>query len=270
MSSDVQTSIQAGQPILDAPVTQAGGANADVQPQRSVYEVGGARRVIFSILFLLLLPFFASLGPMLFARISHGAWTGTIGLILIAIFFFVVMFFLLTELLFSVRTKVVFKDDAVRMTMPTSKGPTPFFNYKTYEIPYADVAKVECHRELYGGRLAPIILKGMRVITKDGTTIPLGFVSEANVDPSLPFPEIAGQIADRAGLEIADCGCTRRKFRSRVLGLAPNVGDEIPIEDFDIERLNRQHYWAVSALVLGLAGLVAVGVFMDLVNPGGL
>ncbi len=239
------------------------------KPERVVYEVGRARRWVFTGLFLLLLPFFASLGPMLFYRMSHGDWSGTVGLSLIAVCFFAIMFFVVTELLFSIRTKVVFKDAAVKLTVPAGKGPTPFFKYATHNLRYQDVDSVETYRELYGGALAPIILKGSRVLKKDGTEIPLGFVSEANVDPSLPFPEIAGMIADRANLEMKDCGCRRHRFRHRVLGL--KSGDEMgtPIEDFNLDRLNRRHYVAITTLIAGVAALVALGIFLDIINSIG-
>ena len=236
------------------------------QPKKRVFEAGPGRRLVFIFLFLLLLPFFASLGPMLYARLSHGAWTGTLGLLIIAACFFVVMFFIVTELLFSLRTKVVFKDDSVKLTVPAGNGPTPMFRYHSHDVPFADIARVESYRELYGGAITPVVLKGSRIIKKDGTQIPLGFVSEANVDPSLPIPEIASRIADCAGIEVTDCGCMRHKLSSRVLGLVPTPENGIPIEDFNLKKTTRQHYVVVAGLVLGLGFLVALGIFIDLVN----
>ncbi|MGH1417982.1 MAG: hypothetical protein ACRBCJ_03910 [Hyphomicrobiaceae bacterium] len=238
----------------------------EAKPKRTVYEVGRGRRLIFSALFLLLLPFFASLGPMLYARIAHGAWGGVLGLLVIAACFFVIMFFILTELLFSVRTRVVFKDDSVKLTLPSGNRPTPLFKYATHDLAYRDVERVETFRELYGGALAPIVLKGARVAKKDGTEIILGFVSEANVDPSLPFPEIAGQIADRASVEVADCGCRHHNFPTRVLGLTSKGDQGLMIEDFNLERMTRQHYVVVTALIVGLAALIGIGIFLDLMG----
>ena len=47
--------------------------------ERTVYAAGGGRKFAFSFIFLILLPFFISLPPMLFWRISQGHWQGTLG-----------------------------------------------------------------------------------------------------------------------------------------------------------------------------------------------
>ena len=80
----------------------------------------------------------------------------------------------------------------------------PKLFYKTHTIPYSDIEAVETRRELYGGIIAPVMLRGARIVTKGGQKIPLGYVSEANTDPALPVPEIAAEIARRAGLEVID------------------------------------------------------------------
>lgn len=238
------------------------------QSGATLYENSKARRITFSVVFLLLLPFYISLGPMLYARVSHGTPPGTLGLVLIAVCFSVIMFFIVTQLIFAIRSRVLFKEDAVKFTLPDGNRPTPMFKYSTHEIPYADVARVETYRELYGSALTPVVLQGARVMTKDGKRIPLGFVSEANVDPSLPFPEIAGQIADRANTEISDCGCTRRRFPERVLGFSSGTHSETPIENFNIKKASRSHAAAVTAVVLALGALVAFGIVQDLIAAG--
>jgi hypothetical protein len=60
-------------------------------PARRVYASGTLRKIIFSIVFLLLLPFFVSLFPMLAARIAHGQWVGTSGLMVLALGFAFIM-----------------------------------------------------------------------------------------------------------------------------------------------------------------------------------
>ena len=51
-------------------------------PERTVYEASGGRKTIFSLVFLLLLPFFASLGPMLYQRLANGRWQSMAGFII--------------------------------------------------------------------------------------------------------------------------------------------------------------------------------------------
>jgi hypothetical protein len=38
--------------------------------------------------------------------------------------------------------------------------------YKTREIPYSDIKAIETRREIYGGSVAPVLLKGARLILK--------------------------------------------------------------------------------------------------------
>lgn len=233
---------------------------------RTVYRAGGGRRVAFSFIFLLLLPFFASLGPMLWARISQGHWLGTPGLIVLAIGFTLIMGLILVELLHSIRSRVELGEKAVRLTLPAGRGPTPKLMYRTHEVPYADIAAIETRRELYGGALAPVLLKGSRLILKDGTQIPLGYVSEANVDPAFPFNEIAERIAARAGLSVTDRGTVRRSVKNKMLGI--KAGDEAgpPIEQVMLDELNRRHQRVVLGIVGGLVALIAAGIVMDVLS----
>lgn len=233
---------------------------------RRVYRAGGGRRVAFSFIFLLLLPFFASLGPMLWARVSQGHWLGTPGLIVLAIGFTAIMGLILVELLHSIRTRVELGEKAVRLTLPTGRGPTPKLMYRTHEVPYADIAAIETRRELYGGALAPVLLKGSRLMLKDGTAIPLGYVSEANVDPAFPFNEIAERIAARAGLNVTDQGTVRRSMQKKMLGIKAGDDAGAPIEQAMLDELNKRHYRFVLGIVGGLVALIAVGIVMDVLS----
>ncbi|MEW5963950.1 MAG: hypothetical protein AB1749_10355 [Pseudomonadota bacterium] len=233
---------------------------------RRVYRAGGGRRAAFSAVFLLLLPFFASLGPMLWARVSQGHWLGTPGLVVLAIGFTAIMGLILVELLHSIRSRVELGEKAVRLTLPSGRGPTPKLMYRTHEVPYADIEAIETRRELYGGALAPVLLKGSRLMLKDGTAIPLGYVSDANVDPAFPFNEIAERIAARAGLNVTDRGTVRRSVPRKMLGIKASEDDGAPIEQAMLDELNRRHYRLVLGIIGGLVALIAVGIVMDVVS----
>ena len=74
--------------------------------ERTVYAAGGGRKFAFSFIFLILLPFFISLPPMLFWRISQGHWQGTLGLLVLAIGFTFIMFLLFIEVMHSLMTRI--------------------------------------------------------------------------------------------------------------------------------------------------------------------
>jgi hypothetical protein len=236
---------------------------------RTVYAAGGGRKFAFSFVFLLLLPFFISLPPMLFWRISQGHWNGTLGLIVLACAFTFIMFLLTIELLHSLMARIELGDTTVKMTLPAGRGPTPIVRYRTHEIPYDQIKAVETRREIYGGSIAPVLLQGARLILKDDSAVKLGYVSEANSDPCFPYPEIAQKIADRAGLKVEHKGNVRRSLQKKYLGLSRGLltpGDNV-VDESEIEALNRSHRSWVMRLITLLVALVVGGIALDIAFP---
>jgi len=235
----------------------------------TVYAAGGGRKFAVSFVFLLLLPFFISLPPMLFWRISQGHWQGTFGLAVLAVAFAFIMFLIVIELMHSLMARIELGDSAVKLTLPAGRGPTPMVRYKTREIPYTDIKAIETRREIYGGSVAPVLLKGARLILKDDTPVKLGYVSEADSDPSFPYPDIAHQIAERAGIPVTDRGNVRRSAQKKFLGLKKTLltEPEGTVEEAQIAELNASHRRWVMRLILLLVGLVVVGIALDIIFP---
>jgi hypothetical protein len=234
--------------------------------ERTVYEATGGRKTSFSFAFLLLLPFFASLPGMLYQRLSGGLWVDTVGLMILAAAFTIVMFLLFIELLFSLRARVEIGDKAVKLTLPAGRGPTPMLRYATHEIPYDQIKAVETRREIYGGAIAPVLLQGARIITKDDRAIRLGYVNESNVDPCLPYPVIARQIAERAGVVLNDRGSVWRSYRRKLLGLKSMDDGMKPIDEAQIAELNRSHRRWVTGVIALVGVLMVVGIVKDLIT----
>jgi hypothetical protein len=236
----------------------------EVKPERKVYRASTGRRTIFSFVLLILLPFFASIPAMLYMRYSHGLLFDSLGLTFIAVVFAIIMFLLFIELMFSLRTRVDLGPDSVKMTIPSGRGPTPMLRYKSHDIPYDQVHTVETRREVYGGSFIPVLLKGARLTLKDGTQIPLGYVSEANVDPAFPYPEIAREIADRARLPLIDRGNVRRSVRRKLLGIRSADATNEMVSESDIAALNHSHnsimMWFIGAFVV----LMLIGIVEDI------
>jgi hypothetical protein len=232
---------------------------------RTYYGASGGRKTVLSFLFLLLLPFFISLPGMFMMRWNNGLMQDNFGFLVMAFAFTALIVFVLIELMKSLRLRVELGPDSVKMNLPKSSGPTPKFRYQAYDIPYDQIHAVETRREIYGGSLAPVLLKGARLITKDQQTIALGYVSDANVDPSFPYPEIAKKIADRARLPLIDRGNVRRSVHRKLFGIKSATDDAATIVDeAAIANLNRNHRNVVLALILGMVGMLAVGLVDDL------
>lgn len=230
---------------------------------RNVYEAGTTRKIVFSLVFLLLLPFFVSLWPMMFWRITQNHWIGMPGFIIMAVAFTAIMGLLLIELLFSIRSRVAFGDKSVKITLPAGRGATPALRYLNTEIPYDNVSAVEVRREVYGGAVAPVTMKGARVILKEGDPVKLGYVNEANADPVMPFVEIGEKIAARAGVPINDLGHVRRSFANKIAGKRATGEQLKPITPVEIDEINQRHDFMMLGLVGLLVVLIGLGIASD-------
>lgn len=242
----------------------APGAAADpyaVEPED--YGASVLRTTIFCLVFLLLLPFFASLPAMIGMRAAAGHLGDNLGLLVLAAVFTALMFLVFVEMMFSIRTRVHLGREKVRMTLPAGRGPTPMLRYRSYEFPYDQVDTVETRREIYGGAMTPVLMKGARVILKDGTLIPLGYVSEADTDPVFPYDEIARKIADRARLPLIDRGAVRRSVRSKVMGIKATDSENTIIDEAGIARLNASHNTFMLALIGIVLILMLIGIVQD-------
>ncbi len=268
---DVAAMGQSAGPIpTSAPATSPASAPAPASDrERAVYAAGGGRKFAFSFIFLILLPFFISLPPMLFWRISQGHWQGTPGLVVLAIAFTFIMILLLIELMHSLMARIELGDTSVKMMLPAGRGPTPIVRYRRHDIPYGDIKAVETRREIYGGSVAPVLLQGARLILKDDSAVKLGYVSEANSDPCFPYPEIAQKIAERAGLTVQHRGNVRRSLQKKYFGLKKEFLAEAAgeVSEAEIEALNKSHRKWVMRLISLLVGLVVVGIGLDIAYP---
>src|SRR5262245_66673577 len=90
--------------------------------ERTVYEAGVGRKTFLSLAFLVLLPFYASLGPMLAWRLAHGLWFDTVGLMAFSLIFTALMTLLAVQIYQSIRYRVVLGARTVRDTLPQGVG----------------------------------------------------------------------------------------------------------------------------------------------------
>jgi hypothetical protein len=239
------------------------------QAERVVYEAGGGRKFFLSLAFLILLPFYVSLAPMLFQRLSRGLWLDTVGLMVFSAIFTALMALLGVQLYHALRSRVVLGASAVHVTLPQGSGATPMLRFVSRDIPYDQLQAVETRCVLFGNRWAPVLLRATRLLTKDGHHVRLGNVSEDNVDRALPFPEIGAKIAQRAGVSVVDAGMVRRSIEGRVLGFIGRktaIEQSPPVTQTELTEISGRHARTMRYLVIGLAVLVAGGIAMDIVT----
>lgn len=239
---------------------------ANPKPERTLYAASGLRRTVICFIFLLLLPFYVSLAPMIGMRLKHGLVGDALEMGIVAIAFTALMLWLLIILMFSLRARVQFGEKDVRLTLPSGRGATPMLRYQTHEMHYSDIAAVETRKELYGGAIAPVMMEGARIVKKDGTIIKLGYDAESNTDQAFPYIEIAHAIAKRAGIEVTNQGHVRRSKRSKMMGIMTPAATA-PVDDAEIAKLNADHNRFIAGLVVAMLCLVAIGLTIDVITP---
>lgn len=240
-----------------------------VKAERTVYEAGAGRKTFLSLAFLILLPFYASLFPMLLQRLTRGLWFDTLGLMVFSLTFTALMALLAVQLYHSLRSRVELGDTSVKIALPQGSGATPLLRFVSREVPYDQIQAVETRCVLFGGTFAPVLLRATRLATKDGQHVRLGNVNEDNVDAALPFPEIGARIAERAGVSVVDGGTVRRSIERRVLGLVGRktaIEESPPLTEGEMAELKGRHTRAIRYLVAVMAVLVVGGITVDILT----
>jgi hypothetical protein len=231
----------------------AGSKTTSSDGAETVWHGGNVRRLVLAFAFLLLLPFYASIGPMLYQRVSHGLIADAVSLGVLGLVFSTLMGLILHQLVHAVRTRVAVDSAATALIVPTTgkRGPFSVSGYTKREIPHTDVAAVETRSEVYGGALAPVLLTSTRLTTKDGQHVVLGYTNANDQDDQIPYPAIGAEIARRAGVTMADHGVVRRSLQKAAL----------PAEE--IAAINAAHTRNMRLLVAALALLVLGGITLD-------
>jgi hypothetical protein len=232
-------------------------------PELTVYQAGGFRKLILAFLFLLLLPFFVSLPVMLYQRLAKGVLFDHWGLIVLAIGFSLIMLLLLFELIYSIRARIVLGENGIRLSVPAGRFGVPALSYRQAELPYDQIAAVETRCEVYGGSIAPVMMRQARITTKQGQQHSLGTVSEADTDPLFPVKDIAERLCKNCGVQLVEREAVRRQTRKLLMGLADESTDVAVTSDM-VAALNRNHNRFMLGLVAVMVLLLAAGIAIDL------
>lgn len=235
---------------------------------RSVYEASDGRKTVLAFAFLLLLPFLVSL-PIMFAKRSlHGLWSDALSAGVLALLFGAWMLFLLIQVLTSFRTRVEFKDDAVKVRVPNWHGPNPSFGFVKREIPFNQIASVETRGEIFQAAAVPVLTRCSTIVLKDGERVTLGYVNEHEQDPDFDYPKIAEQIAHRAEVPCSNKGRVVAGGHLSVMRKGTPSWDEGTIPDDVFEEFRRRNHWLMFGMAMALIGLTVIGVLIDIYRTG--
>jgi hypothetical protein len=181
-------------------IAEAGAADAvDYRPGR------GYQGVLSAAFFLIVL--------FMFNALAGAIWLATHRLPIDAVIFLLmfagagVLVLYCGLFLFSAsHSSIALGADRVRVMLPNWRGPSPLFPYGEAEVVYADIAAVETRSEFYRYLILPVAMRSASLVKKSGERMTLGYVLSNSLDPAMPFPAIAEEIARRAGVPVVDKG----------------------------------------------------------------
>lgn len=241
-------------------------AQAQQRRDRTDYGVSALRQTFFALCLLALTPFAIGLTVMIGRRAGDGLWYDLPALGVLAVGLGAVMTMLMLELLFCVRSRLVLGKMAVRFTLPKNGAAVPLWSYASHDIPYHTIKGVELRREVFGGRIAPVLLRGLVIKTKDNKEIVAGHTLEGFDDPAFPYGIIGEQIAARAAVPFVDQRTIWLRSRAdRALEYISQYDTQTYILDpAGAERLNTAHSRIMLGLCSALAAIVLLGLLAEL------
>jgi len=241
-------------------------AQAQQRRDRTDYGVSALRQTFFALCLLALTPFAIGLTVMIGRRAGDGLWYDLPALGVLAVGLGAVMTMLMLELLFCVRSRLVLGKMAVRFTLPKNGAAVPLWSYASHDIPYHTIRGVELRREVFGGKIAPVLLRGLVIKTKDNKEIVAGHTQEGFDDPAFPYAIIGEQIAARAAVPFVDQRTIWLRSRAdRALEYISQYDTETYILDpAEAERLNTAHRRIMLGLCSALAAIVLLGLLAEL------
>ncbi len=239
-------------------------ANIKTTEGVTIYRPGGGLRFVLGAAFFFILLFLVN-------ALAGAIWLAFHNLPVEAAIFFAMalagagLLLYATIYLFAAsHMEVRLGPDTATFVVPDWRGPTPLFPYTECEIPYADVASVETRGEVYRYLLLPVIVEASCLLRKDGKRVTLGYVHENAEDPSMPFPSIAAQIAERAGVPVVQRGVVEgnRGLRALVQEEPEWSAPELPADRLEALRKSEHSRW--KYVIILLAAALAIGMAFQL------
>lgn len=242
----------------------------------TVYRAGGGRKFVLTVVLLVLMPFLISLPVMVAWRAMAGHLNDALSLGIGGAIFVAAALFLLVHIVYSYRSRIEVRDDAVKLTVPKWRGPTPGLRYVKREIPYSDLEKIETRGEIYKEIAVPTLMRSAVLTTKSGERIHLGYVHEASEDPAFPVGHIAEEISRRSGVPLGVKASVKvgSQYKALVKGTpAWEMGGDSGSPEHEMaraeyEKLVHKNHVYMFYLAFILFGLAAIAFIVDVGRSG--
>lgn len=225
-----------------------------------VFKPSRGLKIVLMVTFFLLVLFVLN-------AVVGAIWLAGNNLISDAIIFTILFAIGLAMLLFTgiflfsaAHTEVRLEEDRLVGVLPNWRGPTPMLPYTQLEIPYKDISAVETRSEVYRYYFLPVLVQASSFVRRDGKRFTLGYIRENASEHSLPYHEIADELARRAGVGVNYRGVVQGGKRLQaMLRDEPSWDTEVLSED-RAARLRSVEERAWKYAFIGLAVLIGGGI----------
>lgn len=240
--------------------------------EKSVYEAGDAQKTIVALSFLIFLPFLISIPIMFLKRGLNGFFWDAISAAILGVILLAWMAYLFIQVMSSMRTRIAFEDDGLRVRVPQRRGPAPRTTYVKTFIPYDDIQAVEVRGEIYTAlRTVPVCSNATSVLLKSGERVVLGYQHEREEDPDIDYAVIAKQLERVAGVPLVNKGRVMVGSPSKAIRDGETLDWDTPdIGAQAYEKLRRRNALVMTGLTLVILTLFAAGLAYDLYRANAL
>lgn len=166
-------------------------------------------------------------------------------------------------LMSAYSTKVKLGPEAMVMTLPNWRGPTPYVPYTRSILHYGDIASIETRGEIYKYYVLPIAARCLTVMRKDGRRVQIGYTRENAGENAFPYAELADELSKRTGLPITDRGTVAGGTRLRALLHNEPSYDAPSISESEAAKLRNAEAKAWKGAMAAIAFIIAGGLLFE-------
>jgi hypothetical protein len=231
-----------------------------------IFRPSAGLRLVLTVTFFLLMLFVinAVVGAIWLAR--NNLTTDAIIFVILFAIGAAMLVFTAIFLMSASHTLVRLEQDKFIGVLPSWRGPTPMFPYFQVEIPYKDIAAVETRSEVYRYYLLPVLVQASSFVRRDGRRFTIGYIRENASEHSLPYDEIAKELAARAGVGVNYRGVVHAGRRIQAMLRDGPSWDAEVISDERAAKLRSAEERAWKYAFIGLAILVGGGILYQSVS----
>jgi hypothetical protein len=234
-----------------------------------IFRPGAGLRIMLTVSFALLLIFLANAVAGSIWLLARGVWADALVFMMMFAVGAALLALNAVFLLAASHVEVRMEPDKCLMVLPNWRGPTPLLPYTKIEIPYKDIAAVDTRGEIYTYVVLPVAVHASSFVRNDGRRYTLGYMRESSDDVSVPYREIADELARRAGVGVNYLGVVQGGTRTRAILNDEPPWDAAALDEAKIVELRSKETRFMTIAAMSFLVFVAFGLAFQLLKMTG-